>query len=70
MKIEFIEKDQNWQNEQTIYWFDFDGENYGISDINGYLQLLDYEGYPIEDCNDFNGVKEKLIKLIEDYKYD
>lgn len=70
MNVEFIEKEQIWQEEQTRYWFTVEGENYCIADTNGDLQLLDSEGYPIEECNDHDGIKDALIpeyeKRIED----
>lgn len=51
----FNTKDQNWSDENTIYWFDVTGTNdgdedglYGISDCNGEKRLLDCDGCP---CN-------------------
>lgn len=43
----FIGKDQNWANEQTIYWFDVAGETYGVSDISGNRTIVDRDGYPV-----------------------
>lgn len=49
--IEFIEKDQIWQNETTRYWFHvtIDGENdvVGVSDSNGEIAYIDADGYPL-----------------------
>lgn len=43
----FITADQNWQDGQTIYWFDMGGETYGVAE--GYNEgILDCEGYPID----------------------
>jgi hypothetical protein len=61
MTIEFIEKEQIWQEEQTRYWFLVDGEEFCIADTNGETQLLGSDGCPIEDCNDHNRVKAALI---------
>lgn len=43
----FIEKDQDYQNETTTYWFNVDGETYGVSDRNGQLSIVDSENYPV-----------------------
>ncbi len=48
MKIKFIDKEQDWANETTRYWFDVDGEDYCIADQNGDLTLLDCDGCPIQ----------------------
>lgn len=61
MSIKFIEKDQNWQEQQTTYWFNVDGAEYAIADQNGSLSLLDSSGYPIDDCNDRDNIKDVLI---------
>lgn len=65
--ITFIDKDQNWQNETTNYWFNVDGETYAVSDNNGTLKLLDCDGCPVEPCNDHDNILEQLITLYEQY---
>ncbi len=65
MNIEFIEKEQDWQNETTRYWFSVDGESYCIADTNGETTLLDSEGYPIDDCNDHDKIKDALLPEYE-----
>lgn len=67
MSIEFVEKDQQWQNEQTNYWFMVDGESWAISDSNGTLQLLDCCGYPVESCNDHGRLLDTLTPHYEDH---
>jgi hypothetical protein len=47
MKIQFIDKEQDWANETTRYWFDVDGNDYCIADKNGDLILLDGDGCAI-----------------------
>ena len=65
-KVTFIEKDQIWQEEQTNYWFEVDGEQYAIADKAGEApKLLDFKGYPIEDCNDRDRIKELLLPEYE-----
>jgi hypothetical protein len=45
----YIGKDQNWQDQTTIYWFEMDGETYGIAETGGEdPQPVDFEGYPID----------------------
>lgn len=65
--INFIEKESIQQEEQARYWFEVDGETFCLADTNGDLQLLDEEGYPIEECNGRDGVKEVLISEYEKY---
>lgn len=70
MKIEFIEKDQDWQNETTRYWFSVNNENYCIADQNGETSLLDSEGCQIEDCNDHDNIKDALLPEYEKHIMD
>ena len=65
MSIQFLGKDQIWADGITVYWFDVDGKNWGISDQAGELTLLDYEAYPVEECNDHDNIKELLIPEYE-----
>jgi hypothetical protein len=64
MNIEFIEKDQIWSEEKTNYWFRVNGEPYAISDCSRELTLLDFEGFPVEECNG-KGIKDALIPEYE-----
>lgn len=56
----FIEKDQNWQSETTIYWFElsgedrgtgieFDGETFGIAESGPDSRVVDSEGAPLAE---------------------
>ena len=65
MNILRKEIDQNWQNETIKYWFTVNGEYFCIADNCGELTLLDFEGYPIDACNDQEGVKDSLIPEYE-----
>lgn len=56
MKAEFTTKDQNYQDETTIYWFEITessstwigmGEIYGVADCNSELTILDCDGCPV-----------------------
>lgn len=70
MKIEFINKEQDYQNDQTRYWFDVDGVEYCIQDEIGGLSLLDHTGNEVLDCNDFDGIKAKLMPEYEKHIND
>ena len=64
-QINFIEKEQDWSNETTRYWFEVDKDYYCIADQNGELTLLDSEGYPIEEQNDHDKIKQALLPHYE-----
>jgi hypothetical protein len=42
-------KDQHWQDEATVYWFDLDGETYGICESGGQSAVVDADGCPMTD---------------------
>ncbi|MCK5602768.1 hypothetical protein KAR91_12885 [Candidatus Pacearchaeota archaeon] len=69
-QINFIEKDQDWANETTRYWFSVNGENYCMADNNGSVSLLDSEGYPIDDCNDHSNIKDLLTHHYQKHVMD
>lgn len=59
MDSKFLSKDQNWQNEETVYWFQiegedygtgvsFDGETFGVVESAGTTTIVDGEGTPLE----------------------
>ena len=46
--VTFVEKDQNWQEQRTNYWFMVDGESYGVCEsFDGDVTILDCDGYPV-----------------------
>ncbi|MGB1893894.1 MAG: hypothetical protein ACPHSD_19645 [Candidatus Latescibacterota bacterium] len=47
MKIKFIDKEQDWANETTRYWFNVDGDEYCIADQNDFFTLLDCDMLPL-----------------------
>lgn len=62
LKVNYISKDQNFNNETTIYWFEIDGtdygsektfdnETFGVADCNGHLAVVDNDGCPV--LNDY-----------------
>lgn len=65
MNIQFVGIDKVGQSEQSNYWFDVDGDQYAIADNCGETKLLDSEGYPIEECNDHDRIKDALLSEYE-----
>lgn len=49
MKIKFIEKEQDWHNEATRYWFEVDGEEYAVVESGGQATILDKRGDDMYD---------------------
>ena len=47
--MKYLGKDQNIQDETTVYWFDIDGETYGVAECGGQSQVLDCDGAPLVD---------------------
>lgn len=46
----FLSKDQNWQDGTTIYWFQIEGEVFGVVEggSEGTSTIVDSEGMPLE----------------------
>ena len=49
--IKFIEKEQDWQNEATRYWFSVDGEEYAVveSGPSALSTIIDKDGDDVYD---------------------
>ena len=50
--INYLAKDQNWADATTTYWFDVDGEEYGIVEDDGQgshhlTTVVDWDGCPV-----------------------
>jgi len=68
MSIQKISTERDAQNETTFTWFKVAGESWGIAaNDDGSVQLLDSEGYGIDECNDHDGVKLLLSKLTKNH---
>lgn len=62
MNIQKISTERDAQNETTFTWFKVDGGSWGIAtNDDGSVQLLDSEGYVIDECNDHDSVKLMLL---------
>ncbi len=44
----FSIKDNNWQEASTTYWFDVDGEQFGIRECGCETDVLDSDGCPVD----------------------
>ena len=60
MKTTLKSIDNHRQNDTKISWYDVEGVEYGLSDHNGELTLLDSDGCPIEPINDHDNVLDAL----------
>jgi hypothetical protein len=47
--FKFLEKEQVWQNEQTRYWFDVDGETFAIVECGSDVSVIGHDGDDIYD---------------------
>ena len=62
MRITLIETDRDTQNQNTTQWFLVEGVSFGLChNQDRSCQLLDSEGYPIDDCNDHEKLKAMLM---------
>ena len=57
MEVEIINKEQDWANETTRYWFTVldrcpPHDSYCIADCNGETTLLDRDGFPLHREDD------------------
>ena len=80
----FTSADQNWQAEQTTYWFELEGEAYGTDVIfgeephgttfgavesNGTIECyVEEEGYPMTEGDRITLAVSKTIELTAEIK--
>lgn len=74
MNAEFISKDQNFQNEETVYWFNvkFDDESMvlGVAESCGESVIIDEDSCPIAG-NWFESAVSSLPDMVtEDMRND
>ena len=74
--VEYNGKDQNWQDETTIYWFTLDGKDYGtgftfhnsvygVADSNGNTSILDCDGCPmVEGSGEYTAVYKAVWNVM------
>lgn len=64
-EIEFLSKDQLWEQEQTRYWFSVCNTSFCVADTNGELQLLDHRGRPCRECDATDAILASLVPHYE-----
>lgn len=60
--VNYTGKDQNWQDEQTTYWFDVEGDVYGVVEGCTDCSIVDVDGCPISG----NGNESQITSLLAD----
>ena len=45
----FLSKDQHWQDETSVYWFDLEGETVGVSERGPESKIVDRNGMPMTE---------------------
>lgn len=67
MKATYFAKYQDFQNEQTVYWFEVEHSDstlsgeYGLVDDNGERFLIDCEGYRCSDDFQYTDILDSLV---------
>ena len=47
--IEYTGADQNWNDAETVYWFNADGDKFGLVESDGPNKVVDSDGCPVSD---------------------
>lgn len=63
---EYTGKDQNWQDEQTTYWFDIDGDVYGVVESDSDSKIVDVDGCPIDGMGGEQEIRSALENAVTD----
>jgi hypothetical protein len=48
MKVQHVETQHYTQNDDTIDWFEIDGESWGLNKKSGKFRLIDCDGCPVD----------------------
>lgn len=75
----FIEVDQNWQDETTIYWFRLDGEDhgtkvqfedetFGIAESGGDSRVLDEDGAPLAEGDSQAIAVRNTVSITDEFR--
>ena len=69
MNVQYLEKDQNWKNESTTYWFEIGGETYGVveSSIEAPV-VVDCDGAPVNTLDAKNVALRELFDHVAPYR--
>jgi len=79
----FIEKEQDWENETTRYWFHVYGVDYGtgydfgpefeeyaIAESCGFDEVLDCDGYPLTESDHRTIAVRNQCKVTDEMRND
>ena len=61
--VTYLSKDQNWADESTTYWFDIDGETWGVVESCGESSIVDCDGCP---DNQSTEIESALLGAVTD----
>lgn len=65
--VNYTGKDQNWQNQSTTYWFDVDGEVYGVVESGSEApRIVDVDGCPIDGNGNEREMRVELESAVTD----
>ncbi|MAI64781.1 MAG: hypothetical protein CL600_07895 [Alteromonas sp.] len=67
MNVQHVETQHYTQNEDTIDWFEIDGESWGLNKKNGEFRLIDCDGSPVDLPN--HDDKVKIEAMLEKSEY-
>ena len=80
-KATYTSKDQNWQDEATIYWFQIDGhdhnsglsfddDQYGICESGPGADVVDSDGAPVDYNESLKLCVQRLCVVTDDMRAD
>lgn len=67
INAKFIEKEQDWQNECTRYWFEFNGEEYAVVESGGQTAIINKDGNDIYD-HDLKAQLKSILEVTDDMR--
>ena len=65
--VQFIEKEQDWQNEATRYWFEVDGEEYAAVESGGQTTIINKDGDDVYD-RDLEAQLKSLLVVTDEMR--
>lgn len=68
MIAKFIEKEQDWQNEATRYWFELDGQEYAVVESGPSVTVIDKDGCDINTDDAHNSHLKTALIVTDDMR--
>jgi hypothetical protein len=65
-EVEYLSRDQNYQDEQTTYWFQVGNEFFGVVESTQDFCIVDDENHPINTEDAGNVHLTKLTEFVTD----